>query len=85
MPNITFGMIPTFGDCAVTKLSASVFLMPRSIRSSSSATQYLEAATMDQLRLSGKCYTVAFIGPPSLETPTSSSPLVKDARKQGWP
>ncbi|RDX82368.1 Pro-Pol polyprotein, partial [Mucuna pruriens] len=47
-------MIPTFGDYVVTKLSAGAFLMPRSIRSSSSATQHLEAATIDQLGLPGK-------------------------------
>ncbi|RDY09647.1 hypothetical protein CR513_05959, partial [Mucuna pruriens] len=42
MPNITYGITPTFGDYAVTRLSASAFLLSRSIQSSSSATQHLE-------------------------------------------
>ncbi|RDX90595.1 gag-pol, partial [Mucuna pruriens] len=54
MPSTTSGMIPTFGDCAVTRSSAGAFLKPRSIRSSSSATRHLEAAIMDQLGLPGK-------------------------------
>ncbi|RDX98376.1 hypothetical protein CR513_18719, partial [Mucuna pruriens] len=54
MPNITFGMIPTFGDCAATNLFAGAFPTPRSIRSSNFAIRHLEAATMDRLGQPGK-------------------------------
>ncbi|RDX89336.1 pol, partial [Mucuna pruriens] len=53
MPNTTYRMIPTFGDSVVIKSFAGAFLKPRSIKSSSSATQHLEAAIMDQHGLLG--------------------------------
>ncbi|RDX62470.1 Retrovirus-related Pol polyprotein from transposon 17.6, partial [Mucuna pruriens] len=63
MPNTTYGMIPTFGDYVVIKFFAGAFLTPRSIQFSSSATQNLEAAIMDQLGLPGKCLIAGSIGP----------------------
>ncbi|RDX84915.1 Retrovirus-related Pol polyprotein from transposon 17.6, partial [Mucuna pruriens] len=53
MPNTTYGMICTFGGSIVIKSFASSFLKPRSTQSSSSTTQHLEVAIMDQLRLAG--------------------------------
>ncbi|RDX73599.1 hypothetical protein CR513_46775, partial [Mucuna pruriens] len=75
MPNITYGMIHTFGDYATTK----------SIRSSSSATRHLEAAIMVPLGRPGKYWTVASTGQPSSKTRMSSSPPARDAKKQEWP
>ncbi|RDX96569.1 Retrovirus-related Pol polyprotein, partial [Mucuna pruriens] len=46
----------------------STSLKPRSIRSSNSTMQHLEAGTMDQLGLPGKCLIAAFIDPLFLET-----------------
>ncbi|RDX95447.1 hypothetical protein CR513_22033, partial [Mucuna pruriens] len=60
-------------------------VMLRSIRSSSSATQHLEAAIMDQLGLPGKYWTVACIGQLSLETLINSSPPARSVKKQEWP
>ncbi|RDX96673.1 hypothetical protein CR513_20648, partial [Mucuna pruriens] len=51
MQNITYGMIPTFGDYAVTKCIPDAEIN----QSSSSATQHLAVAIIDQLRLLGKC------------------------------
>ncbi|RDX93502.1 gag-pol, partial [Mucuna pruriens] len=67
MPNTTYRMIPTFGDSTVIKLFVGAFLTSRSIQSSSSATQHLEAATMYQLGLLGKCLIAGSIGPLFLE------------------
>ncbi|RDX82100.1 Retrovirus-related Pol polyprotein from transposon 17.6, partial [Mucuna pruriens] len=80
-PNTTYGMIPTFRDSIVIKSFASAFLTPRSIRSSNYATQHLEAATMDQLGLLGKCLTVASIGLIFLDTLINSSPPATNVRK----
>ncbi|RDX80257.1 hypothetical protein CR513_39217, partial [Mucuna pruriens] len=85
MPNITYGMIPTFGDYAVTRLSAGAYLTPRSIQSSSFATQHLEAAITDKLGQPGKCSIVAFTGQLFLETLIFLSPPAQDAKKREWP
>ncbi|RDX74693.1 hypothetical protein CR513_45529, partial [Mucuna pruriens] len=63
----------------------SVLLKPRSIQSSNSATQHLEAATMDQLRLLGKCLIVGPIGPLFSETLINSSPPTTNVKKLEWP
>ncbi|RDY02575.1 hypothetical protein CR513_13950, partial [Mucuna pruriens] len=85
MPSTTFGMIPTFGGCAVIRLSVGAFLTLRSIRSSSSTIRPLEATITDQLGLPGKCWIVASTGPLFLETLINSSPPMKYAKKQEWP
>ncbi|RDX60985.1 hypothetical protein CR513_60830, partial [Mucuna pruriens] len=85
MSNTTYEMIPTFGDSAVIKSFAGAFLKPRSIQSSSSTTQHLEAATMDQLGLLGKCLIEGSIGPLFSETLISSSPPETNAKKPEWP
>ncbi|RDX81019.1 hypothetical protein CR513_38363, partial [Mucuna pruriens] len=64
MPSITFRMTLTFRDSVVTKSSAGAFLKSRSIRSFNFAIRHLEEATMDQYRLLGKCWTVAYTGLP---------------------
>ncbi|RDY13886.1 hypothetical protein CR513_01135, partial [Mucuna pruriens] len=85
MPNTTYGMIPTFGDSAVIKSFTGAFLKSRSIQSSTSSTQHLEAATMDQLGLLGKCLIAGSISPPFLEMLISLSPPATNVRKPEWP
>ncbi|RDX79479.1 Retrovirus-related Pol polyprotein from transposon 17.6, partial [Mucuna pruriens] len=69
----------------VIKSFTGAFMTPRSIRSSSSATQHLKVATMDQLELLGKCLIAASIGPLFLETLINSSPPATNVRKPKWP
>ncbi|RDX77363.1 Retrovirus-related Pol polyprotein from transposon 17.6, partial [Mucuna pruriens] len=55
-------LIPTRG-ISVIKLFTAASLKPRSIQSFNSTMQHLEASTMNQLELLGKCLTTTFIGP----------------------
>ncbi|RDX69428.1 hypothetical protein CR513_51459, partial [Mucuna pruriens] len=85
MPNTTYGMILTYGNFAMIKLFTSVFLMPRSHRSSSFVMQHLEAAIMDQLKQPEKYSTASSIGPPFSGTHINSSPPAKNAKNLEWP
>ncbi|RDX98396.1 Retrovirus-related Pol polyprotein from transposon 17.6, partial [Mucuna pruriens] len=60
----------TLEQCQILliKSFAGAFLTQRSIWSFSIAMHHLEAATMDQLGLPGKCWIVDSIGPPFSET-----------------
>ncbi|RDX81780.1 Retrovirus-related Pol polyprotein, partial [Mucuna pruriens] len=46
---------------------------------------HMEAATMDQLELLGKCWIAGSIGPPFSRMPINSYPLAKNAKKLEWP
>ncbi|RDX74449.1 hypothetical protein CR513_45807, partial [Mucuna pruriens] len=67
------------------KMMPSVFLMPKSTRSSCFVIQHLEVATMVPLGWRGRYSIGGSIGPPFLEMPSNSSPPTRNVKKLEWP
>ncbi|RDX97332.1 hypothetical protein CR513_19902, partial [Mucuna pruriens] len=81
MPSTIFGMILTYGGCAMIKSRVGAFQNPRSSQSSTFVTQRLKAAIMDQCGQPEKSLTVGYTSPPYIETHTSLSQPANSAKK----
>ncbi|RDX77128.1 hypothetical protein CR513_42791, partial [Mucuna pruriens] len=73
MQSITYGIILTYGDCAMIKSRAGVFWNPRSSRFSTFVTQRRKEAITNQCGQPRKSLTVGYTSPPYSETRTNSS------------